>query len=118
MCGTMYKKIAGALLMMAIMLGSSVTYYQVLTSDYKEMIRFSSFIIPQNSILIMRDDEKRVFKTREVTEKGFKMNYKRALKEKNWQCEEQRTHGEFICEKQGESVKVTTENGKLTLLDY
>lgn len=114
----MFKKIVGLVGMVVVMLFSAATYYQVLTSDYKEMIRFSSFIIPQKSILIMRDDEKRVFKTREVTETGFKMNYSRALKEQRWVCEEQGVLGEFICSKEGKSVKVKTENGKLTLLDY
>ncbi|MBQ0140042.1 MAG: hypothetical protein KBT36_12160 [Kurthia sp.] len=114
----MLKRATIGLAFIIVLLGSGVTYFHVISSDYKEMIRFSDFLIPQKSILISRDDNQRVFKTREVTEKGLKISYQKALKEAGWTYIETGESGQFIYCKNGKSVEVYTGRSKLTLRDY
>lgn len=114
----MLKRALNGLALIIILLGSGMVYFTIISSDYKEMIRFSEFLIPQKSILISRDDNQRVFKTREVTEKGPKISYQKALKEAGWSYVETAESGKFIYSKNGKSVEVLTGRSKLTLRDY
>lgn len=100
------------------MLGSATIYYSAIRTEYKSMIRFSGFLIPQKSILIMRDDNQRVFKMREVTENGLKIDYQHALKKEGWRYVQMKERGNFIYSKNGHSVVVYAKNGELTLRDY
>lgn len=114
----MLKKLLISIVLIVVMLGSATTYFLLINSEYKSMIRFSGFLIPQKSILVVRDDHQRVFKTREVTENGLKIDYQRALKDDGWSYIETKKRGKFIYSKNGKSVEVYTGNSKLILRDY